>query len=510
MTDGLKQPRTALLTLLTHRPAWTIFFLALACRLLYLFSVRHTFLFQHQIGDGHYFDYYAWKIASGEIRNVPFQVTLSPVYLAYLASFYKVFGHFPLLAKLGQIFLGSLGCSLLYRIGRDIWNERVGWLAGLMAAFSGLLIFFDLEFQKPSLAIFFLILAFYFFVRAFQQQKLTSWLAAGIALTTAFVLRLQMILTVPLVPFLMLLVPREMGKKFAAGVLIFFLATIGTFAAWKCWFTWLVPHQQTPFLETGLHFYIGNNPESDGTYVTVFKRIEKAPGFTYPFVTMVPGDARGHSQKAKEVVALVYGRPVTDWEAQQYWIREALSYIKNHPRAWLRLMGKKLFLILNAYEVPHDVDYHYTRKQSWLLSLPLVSYGVIAPLGLLGILLCRYPHRPEAALVLCYLGSFSLFMLLTYINSLFRVHLYPALILFASFALWRLVGLFRERKFGRLAVALALLLLFLIPVHMSSPADRPGRDQLMEKRIERVKTELDRYKRLNRDIYSLAPHRLAL
>src|SRR5207247_476546 len=80
----------------------------------------------------------------------------------------------------------------------------------------------------------------------------------------------------------------------------------------------------------GSNFYIGNNPRSDGTYMSL-RYGRGAPEY--------------ERQDATELAQEAMGRSLTPDEVSRYWTRQALSFITSQPAAWLRLLGRKTALL---------------------------------------------------------------------------------------------------------------------------------------------------------------------
>ena len=86
----------------------------------------------------------------------------------------------------------------------------------------------------------------------------------------------------------------------------------------------------------GSNFYIGNNPQADGTYASIrFGR--GAPEF--------------ERTDATDVAEASAGRTLSPSEVSSYWTGRALGFITSEPMAWLRLMGRKILLLVNRTEM---------------------------------------------------------------------------------------------------------------------------------------------------------------
>ncbi|HEY5658537.1 MAG TPA: tetratricopeptide repeat protein, partial [Myxococcota bacterium] len=148
-----------------------------------------------------------------------------------------------------------------------------------------------------------------------------------------------------------------------------------------------------------------------------------------------------------------------------FWRDRGLDFIRSHPRAWLRLELRKLALSVNAYEPWSIRSFTLTREFSWVLRLPLVSFGFLAPLALLGILLSRGAWRRLMPLY-AMLGTILTTLLLFFVLSRYRVPAVPVLAIFAAAGLVQLLDALHARRWKFVALAAALLVAFSFAVHL--------------------------------------------
>jgi hypothetical protein len=116
---------------------------ALAIRLGYLHELRGTPFADERplIVDTQYYDMRAAEIAGGNLLgDAP--GFLSPVYCYVLGLTYALPGGGFHAAKLWQAVLGAFSCVLLYWIGRAIFSDAAGCLAGALLGVCGLHIYY--------------------------------------------------------------------------------------------------------------------------------------------------------------------------------------------------------------------------------------------------------------------------------------------------------------------------------------------------------------------------------
>ena len=134
---------------------WSVFGTALAIRMAAFLSCQNSMLFNHPFGDAKWFDQWAMGIASGQwLGKGVFY--LEPLYPYVLGLLYAVIGHSIMAVRFFQHMLGAGSCVLIALIGSRIFSRRAGLLAGLIASAYGLLIFYEAQLLKETLAVFLL------------------------------------------------------------------------------------------------------------------------------------------------------------------------------------------------------------------------------------------------------------------------------------------------------------------------------------------------------------------
>ena len=412
---------------LMDRKRWLLLLLltaALLVRLAHWWAVRDEPFFAWLAMDSQEYDRWAQEIAAGDWlgSQVFFQ---APFYPYLLAVFYTVFGHSLDSIYLGQIAFAVAGVWALYRAGREMGGDRVGLAAAGLAAFYGPFLFHDVHLLKESLAV--SVTCFLLWALATRRH----WLVAGLLLGILALLRENALL---LLPFLL---PLAAGKGFVrksaalvAGLVLALLPVAirngiigGDFLP-------------TTF-QGGVNFYIGNNPEADGTYQPI------VPGKQIPAL---------ERQEPVRIAERELGRELSPGEVSSFWMGKALAWAANHPGDFLRLQLRKLGMFWSWYEQPDAVDYYWVRGRSPALRwVALVEFGAVTLLALAGLWMIRRNPGPFAPALLFALG-WMLSTIVFFLFSRYRLPAVPALMLLAA------VPLARVNRKGLLAVAAALIL----------------------------------------------------
>ena len=119
-------------------------------------------------------------------------------------------------------------------------------------------------------------------------------------------------------------------------------------------------------------------------------------------------------------------------------------------------LWRKLAVAWGWYEVPNNTNFYYYRLQSRVLGLLPVTFALVSPLALLGLVLSLPRARRLAPLYLV-VGTLVVPLLVFYTLSRFRVSLEVAVIPFAAAALVALVRWAAARHWAAAAAALVLL-----------------------------------------------------
>jgi len=451
---------------------WALFVLAFALRLFHLAAlsddVPHHFVFN----DSFVFNYY------GQITADPSQarpeakdpIPVAPLYVSFLAALYKCLGYNPLWPKLVQIFLGSLVPVFFFRLVRGLWGLAPAVLAGLFAACDGIFIFYDTEIMKTSLSNFFLAATLYLALRKSGRGPVPFGSILALPAAGAILLREHLLILIPLLSFWLLWRYRSLSLWKA-------LAGLGTFLVSSALFlvlgsvtlgSFIVPVGHGVGSTAGINFYIGNNPRSNGAYTPV-------PGLA-PYL-------KAHYTEAKQLAEIASQRPLSWSGSNLYWFQRGWLFIAQEPAQWFPLFLKKIFLSFNNYEIPIDENYPDIRYQSWVLQLPLISFGFLFMFAAGGLALPCAQAKAERNFLLCFVLTYTLILSLLFVQSTYRLPLHSGLIPLATIGLAGLWEALLRRRFLRLVLALGVLTAAAYFTFLPNPLKETGFKAKLERRI---------------------------
>jgi Tfp pilus assembly protein PilF len=423
---------------------------ALAVRLAHWAAVRGEPFFAQLAMDSQEYDRWAQAIAGGDWlgSQVFFQ---APLYPYLLAMVYTVFGRSLDAVYLLQIAAAVAGVWALWRAGRSLGDERAGLVAAALAAVYGPFLFYDVQILKESLAITVTCFLLWALAAAWKEDGAGRWLTVGVLLGILALLRENALLLLPfLLPLAWRRGTRVIGMRGFArrgGLLVLGLALPLAPVALR---NGLVGGDFLPTtFNAGVSFWIGNNPQADGTYRPI------VPGKQVPTL------------ERKEPVRLAeqaLGRRLTPAEISSFWLRRSLAWAAAHPGDFVRLQIRKLGMFWSWYEWPDAVDPSWVRTLSPVLRLPLVEFGTVSLLAPVGLwLLWRRKRLADFAPAWLFALGWMLSTVVFFLFSRYRLPVVPALLLFSGVVMVELNDVWRERRRGWLAAASLAMAAFVLP-----------------------------------------------
>jgi tetratricopeptide (TPR) repeat protein len=440
-----------------------ILLLALVLRLIYLSEIADQPLFDTPMGDPWYHDEWTRQIErEGWLGSEPF--FRAPLYPYLLALVFRIFHHSYLAPRVLQMGMGILGVFLIYLLSQRIFSDRrVAWLAALFGALYGLFIYFEGELLIPPLLIVLDLGSILLLLDAPRRRGRWRWWAAGALAGLSAIARPNILLFFPFALAWVWWTERREGvgagpghragvlhaegggRRALAGIL-FCLSGLLVVVAPVTIRNYVVGGDFVLIAsQGGINFYLGNNPRADG-------RTARMP----------PGEVPDRLIREEQVRL---GRPMKMSERSDFWYTRGLRFIVRSPLDAARLLARKVYFLLNGYEIRNNQDIYFFRRYSRLFSLlvwrldlpgPFVlnfPFGILLPLAAAGMSLGRVRSRSDL-LIYLFLASYAISIVLFFVCARYRVPLIPFLMPYAAFALIRGVEMVRRRHFGTLVTPL--------------------------------------------------------
>ncbi len=393
--------------------AIVIFLIALAVRLIHVWQLRAAPYFSVLLGDARGYDEWARRLAAGDWlgSEVFYQ---APLYPYFLGVIYRFVGADVLTVRVIQAIVGAGSCAALTYAGTRLFSKRVGIVAGLVLAFYPAAIFFDALVQKSVLDLFFtcVALALIGIIVGGTDRPRPVWLALGATLGALSLTR-ENALLLAAVLFVWAVMRKSVtaAALFLAGMAVVLLPVVARNAAVGGGF-YLTTSQ------FGSNFFIGNNPGSDGTYMSLRQG---------------RGDPAFERQDATELAQQALGRTLTPGEVSDYWFARATAYIRSEPLSWTRLMLRKAALLVNTSEMFDTESQESHAEHSTILAVtsPIGRFGVLVPLAIFGAIVV-WPRRSQLWILYALLAAYALSVILFFVMARYRHPLLPLLMLFAA------------------------------------------------------------------------------
>jgi len=402
---------------------------ALLLRLTYLWELSETDLFGVLVGDAGYYDAWGRRIAAGDWfgESVFYQ---SPLYPYLLVLLFSVAGHSLTAVRLVQAGLSIFSCILLGLAGRRFFGPRVGLVSALLLAIYPWAIFSDGLIQKSAVELF-LMTSILASVGVFLVHAHWKWLvAAGLALGV-FTLS------------------REAGRALYPVLAVWLLAhartetPFRTRAGWVAIFTASAAAVMIPVavrnyvvsgefvLSTanlGPNLYIGNHEGATGVYD--------------PLVRGAGSPDREHKD-ATELAEKATGRELSSMEVSNYWRDRSIEYVRTDPLGWIRLIGRKALLTVNAGQISDSESLAaYSERSKVLRGLAWFDFGIVLPLAGLGAWEYRRAWKRLAVMYASF-AALGFSLLAFFVFERYRYPMMPIALLFAGAGLVALPPLWR-------------------------------------------------------------------
>lgn len=454
-----------------RRDLTLLFLAALLLRLAYVVEIRGSVAFSAPLVDARTYDLAARSIASGGLGALERPFYQPPLYPILLGGLYALAGGSYLAPRVVQAILGAVTVALVLSLAagtaraRGGTGRRAGWIAGGIAALYGPAIHLEGELLPPATLLALLTGALALLLRADAARGAAGAAgaggagaageggdgaagaggagAAGAGSTGAGRGRGEGGRSEPgrgRPVWPLLLAGLLLGLAGALRPSTLLLAA----GAWVWWIRGEAPGRAhrglasaallaaavalpiLPFTianlaagdaalvstNGGVNLYLGNGARSDS--LTAIQ-----PGYHWDRLQREPL-RDGVSGNAAE---------------SAYWTRRAAREAAADPLAWLGAAGRKALRFLDAWETPRNTDYQDFRRDSWVLSLPLPGFGIVAPLALLGFALAfpagRGPSRRRALFAIA-IAAVAAENLLFFVAGRYRLEAVPVLCVLAG------------------------------------------------------------------------------
>lgn len=472
----------------------SLFLLSLIFKFLIFFLVTDPIIFYK-------YPYFAQSIAQGKDIGERL-LDISPFYLFVNILSYYIYGTNWEALVIIQTIIASLNSVLVFLIGEKIFGRPVGIIAALLLIFYANLTIIDLTIEPESILIFINSLAVFTLIKAKESSQykynVLLWCAAGCLIGLSIITKPNSLLFFAGVLIWVWLTGERFENKWKSTILL--LAGVTIFVAPVTVRNYL---KFDDFILTtadgGKVFYHGNGPGANG--------MGRSDLPFQGFIEERKNDPDAAHAMFRETARAISGQPLKPSQCAGFWFDRTLNYVKSDPALWLSLELRKFYLFWNKYEV-HDIDTNY-KNYITLSKMPLINFGIMSVLGVLGMLLSVRYFR-ETFLLYWMIFAYLATTLVFFASSRYRIPAVPFLAIFAAYAVTHLFDLLKKKKMKEtgimLSIVVALGLLTNIPYrneiaqydrwqmatrfHYTLGANISFKKGMYEKAIEELKTTI--------------------
>jgi tetratricopeptide (TPR) repeat protein len=391
--------------------------------------------------DGAYYRHFGEMVSGGDwalssrdsfLGQPPAPFMIAPLYIYFLGLVFKLSGNSLMAARAVQIVFGTAGVLLLALSVRRWFGERAAWIAGALAAFTGLFTFFEVVILPASLDPFLTGLDLYLIGKAADEGGTKNWALAGAALGLHALNRPH----IAIVLALMTVVVAWRSKAKAAAALAITACVVIAPASIR---NMRVGGEFIPIASTfGINVLDGNGPDADGT-------VSKVMG-------IIP-NVSGEWVSAQMVASNALGRAATPRQTSFFFLRQAASWTLHNPGKAIALFVKKLWYTLSATFLTLNHSYvFFARELMGPLSFLIVGPALIVPLGLVGLLFARPRDRRGYWEYAAFAPLAILSVALIFVAARYRLPFQMALTGMAGGAIAWALDRAREQSWGALTV----------------------------------------------------------
>lgn len=412
---------------------------SLLTRAIFLAQIVDTPDFKVPVLDAAWYDIHALEVLKGDLlaSQALFRV---PLYIYFLSLFYKIFGHSYLPPIAFQVILGSLTCGIVFLIAERAFGLVAGLIAGFGMAFYKMAVFSDVQLLPTTLFIFLIVLSTYLIMRGLDGHGSRNWILAGILIGLALLTRPDVVVFVLATCIAVLWI---MGLRKAVSKLAYALLPLLVASAILGLRNFLVTGDFYLVSSQGaVNLYAGNSLVADGkTPIT--------PPTLSPYDIWLDKKVDAMKAAAEQYAFEHVGKPLSDRELTEFFIKETLSDIGENPARWVRLLLRKVYYSFNNYE-RSDLKsiWRLARHHSWLMRKGLLSFVFVIPAASAGLILVFLRKHGFGILIAASAGGFVLNMIVFFVSWRYRLPAIPYLWTLAGYGAAQTIYCFGNRRWS--------------------------------------------------------------
>ena len=354
----------------------------------------------------------------------------------FLAAIYTILGYNLQIAYIFEALISSLTCIVIYYIGKNVLNKKIGIISGLIAALYPTFIIYSGSLNTETLFIFLFTLSALGLLKIHEEPSAKNISIAGVSFGLAMLVRPAIMGLIPFILIWMLLSSKDRKKNLMKFMAIFLIA-ITVVSPWAI--RNYNVHHEFVLVSTngGVNFWIGNNPDATGHY-------ENTP-----------------------MLWTIWNMTDNEVERERLFYEKGFEFIKEKPITVLGLSIKKfayfwgfLFTFFGLYLN----DCFITPFPKWLFMvlapLTVLPYMILLSFAIFGITFYQKWNKKAYLLILL---IFYYTLIHSIILGMARYHLQiiPFLIIFAAYGICSINRIRSEIKSGDSKMKRKMMIFFL-------------------------------------------------
>jgi len=357
-------------------------------------------------GDALEYDILAMNILQGEgfghfLYGFKYQSFVVPFYPLFLTFVYSFFGHNYLVVKIVQAFVGVLNCLIVYQIGKKVFNQKIGFIAGLIMALYIPYMLLNFQLMRETIFNFLFGLSVLLLLGIGDGPRLKKTVICGIIIgLTSLTRPAGLILVIVSFIWLPFKLKKETSQGFKMGIMVA-LVSLLTISPWLLR-NYLI-HGGFIMASGGYRqFWTGANPKYEGDF---------------------------YDRKAWHEI--LWREPYSsEMERSRRLNKEAWEFIKADPRLYLKYMHKR-FDDLWTVKLPKE------ENKLDFINLALLCSFFIFWLGFLGMVRAVYHWKKVSLFILIFI-FYSLALSIYGAVVRYRLPLEQFLVVFAGYFIYLL------------------------------------------------------------------------
>jgi len=388
----------------------------------------------------------AKRVLAGDLGLGPGLYFLSPLYVYFLAAVLAI-GHSFTLVRLVQIALGTAAVAFIFITADEWFGRRAAWLAAVLATLTGVFTFYESLILQTALDPFLTAVALTFLTLGLRRAD-DRWLAlAGLAFGILVCNRPNVAIPAFVIALLLAATRRWQGAAAFSIALAIALVpvTLRNIVVSGEWSPVIASHG-------GLNFFIGNNPEADGTFHAVAD---------------VTPDIRGQQEDTRRVAERATGHTLDDAGVSSFFYQRGWTWIREQPLAAATLFARKLSLMFSATYLWLNYSYpFFTHDEQTLLGVLIVGPWLLIPLGLVGLVIAAPREQQSLYLIwTSFVPIYAVAVAVFYVSDRYQLLMLIPLCAGAGAALDRLASAAFSERWTSLAIAGAAVIALLVWVN---------------------------------------------